>query len=345
MPSDPKALMLLAAKTNGLTGDDMKPWHLKATYKLLDEKGSVADQGTYEEFWVSPAKYKIIFASSGGILTIYGTDHGPINSGYEAEIDTLISTIRVAYVSPLASVTRNAKLTFSAEHRSINGADQLCISTSSIPPLSDQPARLLGTYCFDPTTLFLQKIFFDIGAIRSSFIWNHPVVFQDRSLPGDLELEIAGKGSLIAHLDSIEPVTASDEPAFIPPSGAGSKDLKIYGSKVGGNIFGPASVIQQNPSNRRISISSGVAEGLLTNKVAPAYPPDANAAGVEGTVVLEALISKQGHIESLHVVSGPPQLMKAALDAVKQWTYKPFLINGESVEVNTTINVVFKLNR
>ena len=54
LPSDPKELMLLAAKTNGLTGDDVQPWHVEATYQLLDEQGSVRDQGTYEEFWVSP---------------------------------------------------------------------------------------------------------------------------------------------------------------------------------------------------------------------------------------------------------------------------------------------------
>jgi protein TonB len=65
---------------------------------------------------------------------------------------------------------------------------------------------------------------------------------------------------------------------------------------------------------------------------------------VSGTVVLAATISKTGTIENLHVVSGPPVLQQAALDAVQTWLYRPYLLDGEPVEVETTINVVFTLN-
>ncbi|MGA2219181.1 MAG: energy transducer TonB, partial [Terracidiphilus sp.] len=67
--------------------------------------------------------------------------------------------------------------------------------------------------------------------------------------------------------------------------------------------------------------------------------------GVQGTVVLEAIISKQGTIESLRVVSGPPMLQQAARDAVSAWRYRPYLLNGEPVAVETTVNVVFTLGR
>ncbi len=91
-------------------------------------------------------------------------------------------------------------------------------------------------------------------------------------------------------------------------------------------------------------ISSGVAVGLLVHKVVPKYPAIGIATRLEGTVVLQATISKNGTIENLHVASGPAMLQQAALDAVKQWQYKPYLLNGEPVEVETTINVEFKLN-
>jgi protein TonB len=80
-------------------------------------------------------------------------------------------------------------------------------------------------------------------------------------------------------------------------------------------------------------------------KVLPVYPSIAKVAGVQGTVSLEATISKQGTIENLRVVSGPPMLQKAALDAVSAWRYRPFLLNGEPVAVETTVNVVFNLGR
>jgi TonB family protein len=102
------------------------------------------------------------------------------------------------------------------------------------------------------------------------------------------------------------------------------------------------SVVKAEPS-RKISISAGVAVGLLLQKTAPVYPLLAKAARISGTVVLQATISKTGSIEELHVVSGPPLLQGAALEAVKAWQYRPFLLEGKPVEVETTINVIFTL--
>jgi protein TonB len=82
---------------------------------------------------------------------------------------------------------------------------------------------------------------------------------------------------------------------------------------------------------------------MLIQKTIPTYPPIAKAARVQGTVVLQALISKQGTIENLKVVSGPAMLQQAAEDAVRQWRYRPYLLNNDPVEVETTVNVIFTL--
>ena len=92
-------------------------------------------------------------------------------------------------------------------------------------------------------------------------------------------------------------------------------------------------------------ISSGVMEGQLIYKVKPLYPAIAVAARVEGTIVLQAAISKSGRIENLRVVGGPPMLQQAAIDAVKQWRYRPYVLDGQAVEVETTVNVVFLMGR
>jgi protein TonB len=86
-------------------------------------------------------------------------------------------------------------------------------------------------------------------------------------------------------------------------------------------------------------------EGLLVLKTLPLYPPIARASRTEGTVVLAATISKTGTIENLRVVSGSAMLQQAALDAVKTWRYRPYLLNGEPVEVETTVNVNFRLEQ
>jgi periplasmic protein TonB len=94
-----------------------------------------------------------------------------------------------------------------------------------------------------------------------------------------------------------------------------------------------------------VPISTGVAEGMAISRPSPIYPAIAKAAGIQGTVVLQATISKTGTIEGLRVLDGPPMLRRAALDAVQQWRYRPYLLNGEPVEVETTINVIFSLGR
>ena len=103
-------------------------------------------------------------------------------------------------------------------------------------------------------------------------------------------------------------------------------------------------VAAQNDSPQQVQVSPGTSQGLLVYKVQPSYPPLARQARVQGTVVLHALIGKDGTIADLSVISGHPMLIQAAMDAVKQWRYKPYLLNGEPALVQTTINVNFELN-
>ena len=113
-----------------------------------------------------------------------------------------------------------------------------------------------------------------------------------------------------------------------------------------GGIAGNGPVMPPPPkpeAPKRITLGGQVEAAKLINKVPPQYPEVAQSAHVTGTVVLHAVISKGGDIEQLELVSGPPLLAKAAMDAVTQWRYRPTVLNGQPVEVDTTINVVFSL--
>jgi protein TonB len=94
---------------------------------------------------------------------------------------------------------------------------------------------------------------------------------------------------------------------------------------------------------QRIRISQGVTNGLLIRKVELSYPTLAKAARIQGDVVLKAIIDKEGNIQDLQLVTGHPMLVQAAIDAVRQWHYRPYLLNGQAVEVETTIRVIFTL--
>ena len=96
---------------------------------------------------------------------------------------------------------------------------------------------------------------------------------------------------------------------------------------------------------RKVVVSAGVALRMLKTNVVPVYPAEVFKNHVSGTVVLHATISTKGRVEALRVISGPASLQQAALDAVRQWTYRPYLLNNTPVEVETTINVVFAPSR
>jgi protein TonB len=92
-----------------------------------------------------------------------------------------------------------------------------------------------------------------------------------------------------------------------------------------------------------VRLSGGVTEGLLIQKITPTYPRPAILIRQQGTVLLQATIGRDGTIQNLHAISGPPLLIKPALDAVRQWRYRPYLLNNEPVEVETQITVNFTL--
>jgi len=115
------------------------------------------------------------------------------------------------------------------------------------------------------------------------------------------------------------------------------------GGVIGGIINSTPVAVPKVATPQRVRVSAGVSQGLLINKVNPTYPPLAKQARIQGAVVLQAVIGKDGSIQNLRAMSGHPMLTPAAIDAVKQWRYKPYYLNGEPVEVDTQITVNFTL--
>jgi periplasmic protein TonB len=116
------------------------------------------------------------------------------------------------------------------------------------------------------------------------------------------------------------------------------------GGVIGGIISSTPVAVPKVATPQKVRVSQGVAQGLLIHQVKPTYPALARQARIQGQVVLQATISKDGTIQNLHMISGHPMLAPAAIDAVKQWRYKPYFLNGEPVEVETQITVNFTLS-
>ncbi len=149
---------------------------------------------------------------------------------------------------------------------------------------------------------------------------------------------------------------SADDPSMQPPGGSETGGSELGNGEPGflpGDGSGlPASLIGGNrpmlpsppPTVTRVIRRSSMLEGNLIRRVDPVYPALAKSARIQGPVVLAAIISKAGTIENLHAVSGPPLLVPATIAAVSQWQYRPYILNGEPIEVETQITVNFYLS-
>ena len=162
----------------------------------------------------------------------------------------------------------------------------------------------------------------------------------------------ASRSSTPAMLTAIiAPNNIPQHPAMVNDSVPGSVDLgrsggglsDIIGAMTNAGTPPPPSVKPQ-PRSGPLRISGGVAAGRLLTPIRPVYPVIAREARAQGTVLVEAVISKEGTVERARVVSGPPMLTAAALSAIQQALYEPYRLNGDPVEVETTISVVFRLD-
>jgi periplasmic protein TonB len=147
----------------------------------------------------------------------------------------------------------------------------------------------------------------------------------------------------------VEMIKEEELPPDVSVGVVGGVPGGIAGGSAGGVLGGIIGGVGSNmppppkPTTSRIRVGGNVIAASIIRQVMPQYPPIAKTAHISGTVVLHAIIGKDGAVQDLQYMSGPPLLMKSALDAVKQWRYKPTMLNGEPVEVDTTISVVFTL--
>ena len=317
LPSDPKALLELAAKTNGLAEPNLRPWHLVVTFSLVDPKGSVSDQGTFEEFWTGPRHYKAAFASGAFSQVEYGTEKGVFRSGSTAFPPEALMQMVYEFIHPIPlDVETIDNSIIDLEKRDQGSIKLLCLSDKGLMT-SKRATRTTGpTYCLGT----------DSAAVRitmpndetSQLVHNNVATFQGRFVPRELIEAHAGKLALRAHLETLESLKDLDERQF-----SASPDA----------VPGPP----------RALISRNAVEGLVIKKVPPIYSPIALAARASGIVHVQAVIGPSGTVEAARAIDGPEMLKQAAMDAVKQWVYKPYLIGGQPAEVSTDISVVFTL--
>jgi TonB family protein len=324
MPSDPKALMQLAAKSNGLTGDGLKPWHVKITFDIPESESEAADHGTIEEWWESDTHYKIAIASAHFEQTEYSNESGVRRSGVRSSAPPIFASIRNSVLHPIPlklEEIENLKIDLRAQR--LGEATLSCLSVASSQPAAGADAIEPYTYCLDADQPVLRIRFYPGSGSRQ--VLSHIVRFQGRFVAKKIEHTFGGlhgekTGTLwTVQVDQLEALKPEDEKELNPPSGA-------------------------LPPAKMVTVPEKVSKALLLDHPSPVFPPIAKAAEVFGTVELAATVGADGRVLKLHVVSGPRILQQAALDAVKRWTFKPYVVDGDAAEMETTITVPFILS-
>jgi TonB family protein len=304
-----------ANASNAIDDPQMKAWYLKLSFQLFDPKGVATEKGTVEEWWAEPSMHKTVYTSPSYTSTEVQTKDGLYRSKGASSAPEPLELILRQAVHPMPSESDIADSKPYLQTETFGKGKFDCIMLAQeIKGVIDPPIGLFPTYCFD-RDLDSLRISYDSGSEFT--IRNHIGKFLERDVAIDQSTSFGSVNAITAHIEALRtmPLTEGD---FLPTTELEKVDTKAP------------------------SISPAVMAGQILNKPNPIYPERARHKHISGTVTISARIGRDGRIHSMKLVSTPdPDLAIAALAAVRQWTYKPYSLNGEPTEVQTTIRVNF----
>jgi TonB family protein len=318
---DPRAILAAAAPFYDFSDPTLKPFHLKATYQLYDEKGNPAEQGTFEYWWASPKVYRDSWSRPGATRTYWHTADGKeayVETGERLGYFEKILPSNLFSPLPSAEAINPSKIYLIRNDVKLGGNRFPCVSEA--PLKGDEPSdfRLLPTRCFDPALPVLRFQFDSQGFVTTSY--DKFAEFQGKYQARSIQILGGDQKLFTAAVDATNAIDPSDS-ALVPSEDA---------------IFKPDAP----------HATGGLELGFLTKNQPPVYPPIAKAERLQGSVLIGTTIDVDGKIKDPRVLLSPSPLLSAAsIDCVSQWRYKPTLQNGIPIEVDTLINLVFILGR
>jgi TonB family protein len=294
---------------NNLDNDGKTPFHLKMTFQLYDLAGKPAEMGTVEEWW-APQKFKRIISSpSLNEDGLSPRDNSPSVMRERYLVDQLIDA--AVHPVPKAGVGSGEKV--DEQNRDFGKVALDCITLE--PGRPPAPFLNLPTLCMEPKADDLRALLKSEG--NETVARNSIGKFHDTYAALELLINLAGREAITGKVTTLQ--------SFDP----NNSDVKFEPSAAAGPV----------------RISGGVLAGRRTSFVQPTYPDAAKLTHASGSVLLHAIIGKDGTMRELvPIASSNPIFTAAAVDSVRRWKYSPYLLNGEPTEVDTTITVNFALN-
>ncbi len=307
-----------AAELTSLDWPGLKPWHMKLSVEVFGGDGKSKGQGTIEEWWASATLNRVVYATPVYKGTALRTADGLFRSAGLGPEDADMETMLRQVVHPMPTVSELEQGTLILRTEDMAKVKLECVMLGQpIRGVGILPLGLFPTYCLDPGGVSL-RLTYEFGGQYT--VRNRLGSFLGRTVPMEESVssneKVLGKASIVT-LETAA-LTAAD---FIPGA-----DLK----KVG-----------EVPS----AVPSDVMARRASTQPIPVFPQEAKQNRISGQVVLRARIGTDGHVRSLTPITYKDGvLVVSAIAAVRQWTYSPYLVNGEPTEVDTTITVNYDIH-
>lgn len=299
--SGPNAFLQLLMDKNGLDFSSGIPWHIKLSYKQFDD-GNEIRSGDFEEYYVDPKKYKVSFTGTF-TQTDVATDSGLFRSGNPEWMGPAEFQVQNEVLHPVHPSDKWSKPTKPDFIEWPLESQKLpCV----IARRTDVIIADLGSqkFCFDRGS---SRLRYTSGKGRDQTLYNNLMLFQGRTVAKDITVLKGGNSSIKIHVDILEPFTPTDD-IFTPPTGSAL-------------IMG------------RVNISSFISD---TYVVKEGEQPHGT-----GGVNVHFAVGEDGHVIEADALDGPQELQKAALESMRKYVFRPFLIRGRSVEFESTMVIHF----
>jgi TonB family protein len=314
-----------AAARQSLVDAYAQPWHRVTTFQLYDTKGKPSDRGTLEDFVVSAQQLRqVVTTTSGFTRTRIVNAEGAFNDGSASRLPFSLRMALQEMDHPLPSAGEidGVNLTFIEPSSIATSLVAMPLDCFELPRFDDNHNLIQGdhnstAYCFDRSTSVLRAS----NANGILTVFNNLTTFRGASVPTSITLALNHNKLVTLQITKLESLDSPDASLFVPAATAKA-----------------APWIAQLPSEMNA--------GRMLKKTVANYPAMARSLRITGTVVIDALIGVDGHLKDIEVVASPdPLLSSAALDAVRQWVYEPYIdMDGNSAEVESTITINFSTN-
>ena len=310
----PDTLYAAALASNGLVGDDLKPWHLKANYELFDDEGKALSKGVLEEWWLAKNQWKITYNGNHFTGATYRGPEGFAHDG--GRLSWPESLIAVSITEPILENSSQVSRISGPTLRKESTPPLSCLEVSGkVPPKYSAPLKsmFVHTYCFDTGTAQLRMTNFQFRTV----FFNQFGTFQGRTVGVKSTIYVNGHALARINLDSLAVDSAITPATLLPP---GSADL--------------------TPNS-----STAITPPVLTYEKQLELPRERNKDIKSGVVVVGILVGKDGTVKDAHVLESPNNtLAETAVKAVNAYKFKAAQRDGQPVETEINVEVNIRLN-